>query len=271
MALLDSVKLGPLSFDLSLTCVLEHAKAPGLRLGDGLDGASLNHLLLASFTSFTRLASGWDLRSRLGFGGCLAKGGEIHVTRRVNCLVPPHTRPQDLRIAQEALVLLCEACRLLRNDNFSLLLSQSRVHLQAGSFLEVSQKIFIDLVLIVDEKCRVKLLVRPVEVVVEFEQHQRRCGLENIVFSLGIGSAIGDEGGEEDLVLGRDAKVHHEVEVGKLVRVKLAHRIVHLVLLRFRRCELLVSEIPCLIAQQKVLVEELVYRGQLLLVRSVAV
>jgi len=231
MALLDSVKLGPLSFNLSLTCVLEHAKAPGLRLGDSLDGACLNHLLLASFTSFTRLTSGWDLHSRFGCGSCLAKAWEVHVTRRVNCLVLPHTRPQDVRIIHKALLLLCEACRLFHNDNFSLILSQSRVNLQAGTFLEVSQKIFIDLVLIVDEKCGVELFIRPVEVVVEFEQHQRRCGLENIVFSLVIRSAIGNKGGEEDLELGRDAKVHHEVEVGKLVRIKLAHRVVHLVLL----------------------------------------
>lgn len=79
-----------------------------------------------------------------------------------------------------------------------------------------------------------QFFVRPVEVVVKFEEHKCRCWLKDLFFCLDVAASVRNEGRKEYLELRRYAKVHHEVEIGELVGIKFAHSIVHLVLLALR-------------------------------------
>ena len=114
MARFDPVKFSSLSLNLSLACILKHAKAPGLRfrysLGYPYSGV-YNDLLLASFTTSAGLARGRELLlldNWLRFGS-LAERGEINLTLRIDCLLFPHASPENLCIAEEALISLHEA------------------------------------------------------------------------------------------------------------------------------------------------------------------
>ena len=112
-----------------------------------------------------------------------------------------------------------------------------------------------------------ELFISPVEIVVKFEQHHRRCRLEDRVFCLGICSSIRDESREKLFVLRSDSKIHHEIEVDKLISVKLTHGVVHLVLLTLEQSKGLSTKVSSMITCMEILVEELVDCCKLLLVR----
>ena len=90
--------------------------------------------------------------------------------------------------------MLNKARGFLLLDHFSFPLRQSRVDLQAGASLEISKQVFVDLIFIVNEECRVQLLVGPVEVVVKLEEHECWRLRKDAVFSLSVRASIGDEG-----------------------------------------------------------------------------
>ena len=80
--------------------------------------------------------------------------------------------------------MLHEALRFLLLNNFGFPLCEARVDLQTGAFLEIGKQVFVDLIFIINEECRVELLVGPVEVVVEFEEHECWCLLKHAFFGL---------------------------------------------------------------------------------------
>ena len=83
----------------------------------------------------------------------------------------PRTLTQDVRIVEEILLLLYEDGWFFVGCRFRLGFYgfKAWVHLMSLAFLEVSQQIFIDLVLILDEECCVELLIRPIKVVMQFQ------------------------------------------------------------------------------------------------------
>ena len=90
--------------------------------------------------------------------------------------------------------MLNKARRFLLFNHFGFPLSETWVDFQAGTSLKISKQVFIDLVLIVNEECRVQLLVSPVEVVVKLEEHECWRHRKDAVFSLSVRASIGDEG-----------------------------------------------------------------------------
>ena len=90
--------------------------------------------------------------------------------------------------------MLNKARGFLLLDHLGFPLREARVDLQAGAFLEICKQVFVDLVFIINEECRVQLLVGPVEVVVKLEEHKCWRLRKDAVFSLSVRTSIGDEG-----------------------------------------------------------------------------
>ena len=136
---------------------------------------SLPLLILFATTSALSacLTSRWT-----GTCGCLgprslesAKRREVRLTINIYGLLCPRAFTQDVRIIEEILLLLYEAGWLFIGCRFRFGFDgfKARVHLMSLAFLEVSQQVLIDLVLILDEERRVELLICPIEVVVQFQ------------------------------------------------------------------------------------------------------
>ena len=89
----------------------------------------------------------------------------------IDSLDAANSRPQDISIVEEVLLLLHEANGLFLLLNLGFLGGETWVEHEALTLLKVSEEVLTDLVFIFNEECSVELFVRPIEVVVQFEEH----------------------------------------------------------------------------------------------------
>ena len=109
--------------------------------------------------------------------------------------------------------MLNKARGFLLLDHFGFPLRKARVDLQARTSLEISKQVFVDLIFIVNEECRVQLLLGPVEVVVKLEEHEYLGGNKLTAFSssiLWVNSHRGRVGGRQTRTGGVSAVLQGE-------------------------------------------------------------
>ena len=111
-----------------------------------------------------------------------------------------------------------------------------------------------------------KLLICPIEIVMQLKEHQGWTWLKDVLFRLIIRATTLNEILEVHLPFSCDAKVHHEVKVGEPVSIELAYGVVHLVLLSLRRSECLSLEVTIFIGVFDIFMEELINCGEFLLI-----
>ena len=276
LELLNAVQFLSLLLDFALFLfgvILEHSDTPGLLLRRGYNRLRLVILLLA-FAAFGGVFLGDnDGRCFMSYWGWLPEGREVRKTGHVDHVRLLVAVLQNGPGVENGRFLLDQAFRfLLLLDDFGLLGGKARLHIDSRTtLLKVSEEIFIQGILVLDEECGVELLVGPVEVVVELEEHKGGRGPEDVLTGLLVGPTACKESDEEVLVLGRDPEVHHKLELGEAIRVEAIDCEVHLVLLRLIHYEAQSVELASFEARLDVSVEELVDLGQFVFVGCMAV